>query len=464
MRDRDLVSRSKSRPFALKGAEEPNYYEEDFPYIDIPLFKFDEREVPMNLPKRIWITDTTFRDGQQSRPPYTVHQIEALFEMLHRLSGPNGVVRQSEFFLYSEKDRRALEACLEKGYRYPEITGWMRASRKDLSRVKEMGLKETGMLSSCSDYHIHLKLGMTRREAMERYLGVAKAALDIGIRPRCHMEDITRADIYGFVVPFAQEVMRLSEESGEPIIMRLCDTLGLGLPYPQASLPRGIPKLIQVMMKDAGVPSEQLEWHGHNDFHRGEVNAVTAWLYGASSANGSLLGIGERTGNSVLEGLIIDYIAITGHTDGIDTRVITEIAEYYRDEVGYEVPPNYPLVGAEFNVTRAGIHIDGLIKDERIYNPFDTEKVLNRPIKIQIFDKSGLAGVFRWIMENYPSLRGRMDKNHRACQAIYERISVQYENGRITAIAPEEMHELCQELIPELNSYHQRSSLGADTG
>lgn len=151
-----------------------------------------------------------------------------MFDLLHRLSGPRGVIRQTEFFLYSEKDREAVRVCQEKGYPFPEITAWIRAVEKDFELVKKMGIRETGILTSCSDYPIHLKLGMNRKQAMEQYLSVVKAALDAGIRPRCHFEDITRADLYGFVIPFAQALVRLSEESGIPIKVRLCDTMGYG--------------------------------------------------------------------------------------------------------------------------------------------------------------------------------------------------------------------------------------------
>ena len=91
--------------------------------------------------------------GSRRVPLIRLRQTEVIFEMLHRLSGPNGVVRQSEFFLYTDKDRQALEACLAKGYRYPEITGWIRAVEQDLDLVAKAGLKETGILTSVSDYH-----------------------------------------------------------------------------------------------------------------------------------------------------------------------------------------------------------------------------------------------------------------------------------------------------------------------
>lgn len=80
-----------------------------------------------------------------------------------------------------------------------------------------------------------------------------------------------------------------------------------------------------------------------------------------------------------------------GHLNGMDTTVITELAEYYENEIGYRVPSRTPFVGRNFNVTRAGIHADGLLKNEEIYNIFDTEKFLNRPVLCSISDTSGLA-------------------------------------------------------------------------
>ena len=232
----------------------------------------------------IWITDTTFRDGQQSREPYTVEQIVTLYKMLHRLGGPKGIIRQCEFFLYSDRDKEAVYKCQELGYEYPEVTSWIRATRSDFQLAKDMGVKESGILVSCSDYHIFKKLNMTRKQALEHYLSIIRSAIEVGIRPRCHFEDITRADFYGFVVPFALELRKLSEESGVPIKIRACDTLGYGVPFPGVALPRSVPGIIYGLRHHAGLPSELIEWHGHNDFYKAVVNSSAAWLYGASSA------------------------------------------------------------------------------------------------------------------------------------------------------------------------------------
>ena len=204
--------------------------------------------------------------------------------------------------------------------------------------MARMGLKETGILTSVSDYHIFLKLNMDRKTALEKYLKIVRAALEKGIIARCHFEDVTRADIPGFCIPFAIELMRLREESGVDVKIRLCDTLGFGVTYPGAALPRSVPKLVRAFIDEAGVPGHLLEWHGHNDFHKVLVNAATAWLYGCSGANGTLLGFGERTGNAPIEGLIFEYIGLKGNSNGTDTTAITDIVEYFQSELGYTVP------------------------------------------------------------------------------------------------------------------------------
>ncbi len=220
--------------FSLQDVATPNLYRDLFPYDQVPKVPFNHRRVPMSMPAQIWITDTTFRDGQQSRAPYTVQQIVDLYDMLHRLGGEKGLVRQTEFFVYSDKDREALRRCQERGYEFPEITTWIRATSGDFQLVRDIGIRETGILVSCSDYHIFKKLNMNRRQAMDHYLHVVASAIDAGLRPRCHFEDITRADFYGFVVPFANELMALSRESGVPVKIRACDTMGYGVTYPEA--------------------------------------------------------------------------------------------------------------------------------------------------------------------------------------------------------------------------------------
>ena len=433
--------------YSLQDVPDPNLYREIYPFSEVPKIPFNHRHVPIQMPKHIWLTDTTFRDGQQSRAPYTVDQIVHLFSLLSKLGGENGIIRQSEFFVYSEKDREAVRRCQELGLRFPEITTWIRANKRDFELVRDIGIQETGILVSCSDYHIFKKLGMTRSQALQHYLKIVGEALDAGLRPRCHLEDITRADFYGFVVPFVNALTELSEQAGIPVKIRMCDTMGLGVSYSGVALPRSVPGIVYGLHHYAQVPSELLEWHGHNDFYKAVSNAGAAWLYGASAVNCSLLGIGERTGNIPLEAMVMEYASLRGSLDGMHPEVITEIAEYYEKELHYNVPPMTPFVGENFNVTRAGIHADGMMKDAEIYNIFDTEAILNRPANVSVSATSGLAGIAFWINNHYNLTGDHMvTKQSPLVEETKEIIDRLYADGRTTVMSTEELETLIEEL------------------
>jgi citrate (Re)-synthase len=434
--------------YQLQDVDEPNLMREFFEYTEIPKVSFNFRRSPYNMPKKIWITDTTFRDGQQSREPYTVKQIVDIYKMMSKLSGPNGIVRQTEFFVYSDRDREAIEKCMELGLRFPEITTWIRAKKEDFSLVHDIGVKETGILVSCSDYHIFTKLGMTRRQAMDHYLSVISDAFEAGVMPRCHLEDLTRADFYGFVVPFVKAIQEMSRQAKMPVKFRMCDTLGYGIPYAGTALPRSVSGIVYGLQTYCGVPSEMLEWHGHNDFYKAVVNAASAWLYGCSSVNTTLFGIGERTGNVPMEAMIFEYAQLRGTLDGMDTTVITDLARYYEKKIGYKIPPQTPFVGENFNVTRAGIHADGLLKNEEIYNIFDTKKFLKRPPLVSLNQNSGAAGVALWINESY-NLEGehKVNKHSALVKYIKEWIDEQYANGRSSIISGKEIDKLIEKFV-----------------
>lgn len=430
--------------------DEPNLQRDVFPYNEVSRIDFDHRYVIMDPAENFYISDTTFRDGQQARPPYSVQQILDLYDLMHRMSGPSGIIQQSEFFLYSAKDKDAVEKCMERGYEFPEVTGWIRAVAEDLQLVKEMNLPETGILTSVSDYHIFLKLNLSRQQALDKYLTIVRDTLEMGIIPRCHFEDITRADIYGFVIPYAIKLKELSEQYGIRIKIRLCDTLGLGVTYPSASMPRSVPKLVRAMIEETGFSGADLEWHGHNDFHKALINASTAWLYGLSTANGTLLGFGERTGNTPIEALLMEYISLTGNTNGIETRAITDMARYFEKEIGHHIPTNYPFVGLDFNATAAGIHLDGLLKNEEIYNIFDTDAILGRPPSIIITDKSGAAGIAYWInMRLTNEIEDKVDKRHPGVTKIANWIQKQYDDGRVTSISKKELEKAARRYLPD---------------
>ncbi len=430
-------------------SDTPRYYEELFPFTAPPAWP---GPVPSALPAgnsgivgaapaptMPFVTDTTFRDGQQARAPYTPDQIVHLYDLLHRLGGPHGAVRQCEFFLYSRHDREAVDRCLARGYAQPEVTGWIRARPEDLPLVRAAGLRETGLLMSCSDHHIYRKLRWDRERALQEYARMAGLVVDAGILPRCHLEDVTRADIDGFVLPLAGELARVCGPRG--FKLRLCDTLGLGLPFAGAPAPRSVPALISALSA-RGLQPEQLEWHGHNDLHLAVANALAAWLAGCGAANGTLLGFGERTGNSAVEALVMHWIGLTGDTTP-DTAAIGDAVRYLQEECGYAVPPMTPLAGAQAFSTAAGIHADGLLKDPAVYLPFDPERLLGLQPGVTITDRSGAAGIAAWWQSACGEEVAKDDPRVRALAAW---VQARYDEGRTTTMGDAELRAAAAEI------------------
>ncbi|MBN2285518.1 MAG: 2-isopropylmalate synthase [Tissierellales bacterium] len=421
----------------------PNLFKDVFPYHEFPISQFDNVTLPYDLPKQIWITDTTFRDGQQSMESFTVEQIVEIFKMLHVLDNGNGLIRQSEFFMYSNRDREALEKCQSLGYSFPEITGWIRPNIEDIKLAKECGINETGMLMSCSDYHIFHKLNKTRSQVYNLYLSAIEKSLEYGIIPRCHLEDITRADIFGFVIPLVKAINDLGKKANIKIKFRLCDTLGVGKPFNGHKLPRSVPGLIYYIKNIAMLDSCQLEWHGHNDYHYCTANSTAAWMYGASSVSTTLLGIGERTGNCHLESMLVEYHQLKKPENKINFHQLNEIVAFFKNEFGYEIHSKTPFVGKEFNSTRAGIHADGLMKNEDVYNSFDSREIFNKKIRIEINEYSGTAGISGWINLSF-NLKDdeKILKKDKRVIAIKDLIDEAYHSGRTFSYSDDEMMTL----------------------
>lgn len=143
----------------------------------------------------------------------------------------------------------------------------------------------------------------------------------------------------------------------------------------------------------------------------------------------------------------MQYAAFRGSLDGMDTTAITEIADYFKNEIGYKIPPMTPYVGDSFNMTRAGIHADGLLKDQEIYSVFNTEKILNRPAEVIVSKTSGLAGIAYWINGHYRLKDGeKVDKKDPLVIALKTWVDEEYESGRVTSLSVKELEGKISEI------------------
>ena len=409
------------------------------------------------------ITDTTLRDGAQD-PHFALFPSETrlkYYDLLHKLDNGTGRIEQIEVFIYQKRDLWALDGLLEREYEYPQVTTWTRALPKD---IKDLGIisrgriKETGMLASSSDHHIFDKLKhRSKAEAMERYLAPILTACEYGIRPRVHLEDTTKADIYGFVIPFMQRVLK---ETNGWAKFRVCDTIGWGSPDPYAPLPVGIPRLISTLIAETGA---ELEFHGHNDFGMATANSMAAYRYGSKRANVSFAGLGERSGNTSLEQVLANYIRIYGEP-GFRLGTLGEIRDLLAKEV-YPIPVKQPIIGEVF-ATQAGIHQSGVRRQEEaegglIYLPFSAGVVGDESVELnRIGALSGMDGIIAVLNQQIKKETrrlGRYTTSSKVVKYVYDAIQDAY-NGtsdsqsgtlvgqRRTFFAPEEILTLAREV------------------
>jgi citrate (Re)-synthase len=418
---------------------EPDLFEATFPRAGFP--RYDWVTEPAALPPVVWTTETTHRDGQQGGLPLTVEQGVRIYELQCAFTGATGALRQAEFFVYRDADRRMLEAAVERHADGAPVepTTWIRASAKDAELVRDVGVRETGMLASASDYHTFYKFSPGgRRSAAESYLDAVRAVCDAGLRPRLHLEDATRAP-REFVLPFVEAVQSVASAypEVEPPKFRICDTMGLGLPFDTVDWPRSVPKQVHAL-RAAGVAAEDLEFHPHNDTHLIVVNCLAALTAGCCAINGTLLGKGERSGNAPLEAVLLHAAGMGVLPELPDFRALNELADLYED-LGQGVPAKYPLYGRDAHRTRAGIHADGLNKFWWMYAPFDVPKLLGRPLELSFTKDSGVAGLVFLVKQHTGEEPAKDDPR---LLRVHEELLRQFDAGRQTAVEWEEIAEL----------------------
>jgi isopropylmalate/homocitrate/citramalate synthase len=416
---------------------QPEYFLDSFPRDAFPTYQWTER--PAGLPAEVWATETTHRDGQQGGLPLTTAQGLAIYDLLCQFTGDSGAIRQAEFFVYRPSDRAMLEGALERhrGGAPIEPTTWIRATAKDVALVRDLGMRETGMLASASDYHtFHKFTPGGRNQAAQTYLEAVRVALDAGIRPRLHLEDATRAPM-DFMAPFVEAVLALCAPYGPDLRpkFRLCDTMGLGLPYDDVALPRSVPRLVRAM-RGLGLESSDLEFHPHNDTWLVVANCLAAVRAGCGVINGTALGKGERTGNAPLEGVLLHLIGMGYFQQKQpDFTALNGLVDLYAG-MGEAIPPKYPLYGRDAHRTRAGVHADGLNKFWWMYAPFNVPALLGRPLEVSLTKDSGLAGLIFVIRQR---LGLEVAKDDPRLQAVYAWLTAEFDNGRQTSVEWEEL-------------------------
>ena len=396
-------------------------------YDDLPKIK-------LPLGQEVFISDSTIRDGSQM-PGVVMSRSQKLqiYEYLHKIG-----IEKLEAFLFNKRDKEAARAMLNRGYEFPEVTGWARANPADIDIILEMdGIKETGILMSVSDSHIIDKMGLPTREAAEeKYLDALQYAVDHGLRTRAHIEDMTRADNYGFVFPLCKKIIEIDPDC----TIRLCDTLGMGVPFDGVDEPYGIPHMVRHLKDVVGV--KNIETHVHDDYGLGMANSLAGYWYGANWSSLTFLGIGERAGNTELEKIVLFLMQRVEGFEKYNLEAATEFGKFMEAELGIRVPRNKAVVGKNIFAHESGIHTAGVIKNPFTYEAYLPELVGGKR-QLLIGDSSGMEVLKHKVEETLNELmkvRTKVLKKDPRLKAIQSEIQRLYDQElRVSCISDEEI-------------------------
>jgi isopropylmalate/homocitrate/citramalate synthase len=396
-------------------------------YDDLPKIK-------LPLGQEVFISDSTIRDGSQM-PGVVMSKSQKLeiYEYLHKIG-----IEKLEAFLFNKRDKEAAKAMLNKGYEFPEVTGWARANPADIDIILEMdGIKETGILMSVSDSHIIDKMGLPNREAAEeKYLDALQYAVDHGLRTRAHIEDMTRADNYNFVFPLCKKLIEIDPDC----TIRLCDTLGMGVPFDGVDEPYGIPQMVRYLKDEVGV--KNIETHVHDDFGLGMANSLAGYWYGANWSSLTFLGIGERAGNTEMEKIVLFLIQRVEGFEKYNLEAATEFGKFMESELGIRVPRNKAVVGKNIFAHESGIHTAGVIKNPFTYEAYLPE-IVGGKRQLLIGDSSGMEVLRHKVEETLNELmkvRTKVLKKDPRLKAIQSDIQRLYDKElRVSCISDEEI-------------------------
>jgi len=399
------------------------------------MYRSYEAMPKLKLPfgNEVYISDSTIRDGIQM-PGIVMGKPEKLrvFDYLHRIG-----IEKLETFVFTDSDKQAVREMLDLGYEFPVVTAWARARKEDIDEVLKVdGIKETGILTSVSETHLFDKIGFKSREEAEKsYLDAVQYALDHGLKVRAHLEDMTRSDLEGFTFPFAGKLLELDRD----IMLRVCDTVSYGVPFPDADLPYSIPKIV-TRLREMG--AKNIEMHVHDDFGGGAMNSLAGYWHGANWANLTFLGIGERAGNSELEKVLIFLQWRVEGFEKYNLECLTEFAEYMEHDVGIRVPRNKAVVGRNVFAHESGIHTAGVMKHPFTYEPYPPE-IVGGKRTLMVGSTSGRDIIRLKIeeaLEELMHLDIKVEKNDPRIAAIHKDIKGLYEeDGRRSSISDEEM-------------------------
>ncbi|MBE6050059.1 MAG: homocitrate synthase [Clostridium sp.] len=346
--------------------------------------------------KRIYIVDTTLRDGEQTAGVVFANEEKvAIATMLSEIG-----IDQLEVGIptMGGDEKEAIKAIVKKNLK-SSIMAWNRPVISDIEQSIDCGVDSVAISISVSDIHIKNKLKKSREWVLEKMVEGVEFAKKNGLYVSVNGEDASRAD-----QEFLIEFMKIAKQAGADRF-RYCDTVGVMGPFK-------IEEQIKYLYDQTGF---DIEMHTHNDFGMATANAIAGVRAGASHVGLTVNGLGERAGNAALEEVLMAFKYVYGMDVDVDTTRFRELSEYVSRASGRELPKWKAIVGTNMFAHESGIHADGAIKNPKNYEAFEPN-VVGLERQIVIGKHSGKAAIINKFKEY------NIDLTDEEAQAVLEHV------------------------------------------
>ncbi len=332
------------------------------------------------LPERVYIFDTTLRDGEQTAGVSLC--IDDKLSIAEALSDIGVDIIEAGFPAVSPGELDAIKQIVEMGLR-PKICVLSRCDERDIDLAANTGADWIHLFIATSDLHMKYKLRLAPEQVLSRAVEMTQYAKSYGMTVHFSAEDATRSDF-----DFLLKIFRSVKEAGAESI-DIPDTVGIAIPYIMRNLAR--------MIKEAtGIP---VAVHCHDDLGLATANTLAGVEGGAEIVHVTVNGIGERAGNASLE----EVAAALRFLYGIDIRInlskICELSRLVSLKTGILIPKNKAIVGRNAFSHESGIHVHGVVSNPITYEPILPEEV-GQSRRIVIGKHSGTHAVQKILKEH----------------------------------------------------------------
>ena len=310
----------------------------------------------MNLADKIYIFDTTLRDGEQT--PGVALTVDEKMQIAQKLNNL-GVDKIEVGFPASSKGEIESAKRINSLSLDSTLVGLARSLERDIDAVIESDLDYVHTFIGTSPLHRDYKLKMSKQVILETAVNAVEYAKDHGLTVEFSAEDATRTER-----DFLFEIFNSVVDAGADFL-DVPDTVGVLTPVFTR-------ELITDIRNNFSAP---ISVHFHNDFGLATANSLTAIECGANQAHVTVNGLGERTGNCSLEELVITLKVAYGIDLGLDTTRLYSLSHLVGRFTGVKMPVNKPIVGDNAFAHESGIHVHGILNNANTYEPMSPELV-----------------------------------------------------------------------------------------